>query len=89
MLYFCFVLCSSVCKSCIVKFLEDHNTCPKCNLVIHQSYPKNYIRYTELSVIIYVRVHLGSCVYFRSVSSDNKDLVGKEICMVSCLFAFW
>ncbi|XP_074643819.1 polycomb group RING finger protein 3-like [Tubulanus polymorphus] len=31
------------CKSCIVKFLEEHNTCPTCKLVIHQSHPLNYI----------------------------------------------
>ncbi|ESO02566.1 hypothetical protein HELRODRAFT_186448 [Helobdella robusta] len=31
------------CKSCIVKFLEENNTCPKCGLVIHQSHPLNYI----------------------------------------------
>lgn len=33
------------CKSCIVKFLEEHNTCPKCKIVIHQSYPMNYISF--------------------------------------------
>ncbi|KAL8604926.1 hypothetical protein ACOMHN_028554 [Nucella lapillus] len=33
------------CKSCIVRFLEEHNTCPKCNIVIHQSYPMNYISF--------------------------------------------
>lgn len=31
------------CKSCIVKYLDDHNNCPKCHLVIHQSHPLNYI----------------------------------------------
>ncbi|XP_070540077.1 polycomb group RING finger protein 3-like isoform X1 [Ptychodera flava] len=31
------------CKSCIVKFLEDHNTCPTCHIVIHQSHPLHYI----------------------------------------------
>ncbi len=34
----------SVCKSCIVKYLEKNNKCPKCELVIHQSHPLNYIR---------------------------------------------
>jgi len=33
------------CKSCIVKFLEENNTCPKCNTEIHQSYPLNYISF--------------------------------------------
>lgn len=31
------------CKSCIVKYLEDHSNCPKCHIVIHQSHPLNYI----------------------------------------------
>ena len=34
-----------VCKSCLVKHLEDHNTCPDCQIVIHQSHPLNYISY--------------------------------------------
>jgi len=33
------------CKSCIVKFLEDNNTCPECKIVIHQSHPLNYISF--------------------------------------------
>jgi len=33
------------CKSCIVKYLEEKNTCPKCNAEIHQSYPLNYISF--------------------------------------------
>lgn len=34
------------CKSCIVKHLEDgDNCCPKCGLLIHQSYPKQYISF--------------------------------------------
>lgn len=31
------------CKTCIVKYLEEHVTCPICDLVIHQSHPLNYI----------------------------------------------
>ncbi|KAJ8982815.1 hypothetical protein NQ317_010436 [Molorchus minor] len=27
------------CKSCLVKHLEENNTCPTCNIVIHQSHP--------------------------------------------------
>ncbi|CRK97202.1 CLUMA_CG010599, isoform A [Clunio marinus] len=30
-------------SSCLVKHLEDQNTCPDCNLVIHQSHPLQYI----------------------------------------------
>ena len=38
-------ICISVCKSCLVRYLEEHNTCPKCGILIHQSHPMNYIRY--------------------------------------------
>ncbi|XP_006815559.1 polycomb group RING finger protein 3-like [Saccoglossus kowalevskii] len=31
------------CKSCIVRYLEEHNTCPTCGIVIHQSHPLHYI----------------------------------------------
>ncbi|XP_072026126.1 polycomb group RING finger protein 3-like [Amphiura filiformis] len=31
------------CKSCLVKYLDDNNTCPTCNIVIHQSHPLNYV----------------------------------------------
>ncbi|XP_032806743.2 polycomb group RING finger protein 3 isoform X1 [Petromyzon marinus] len=31
------------CKSCLVRYLEDHNTCPTCKIVIHQSHPTQYI----------------------------------------------
>lgn len=34
------------CKSCIVKYLDDNNnTCPKCDNVIHQSHPLQYISF--------------------------------------------
>ncbi|UYV78160.1 PCGF3 [Cordylochernes scorpioides] len=33
------------CKSCLVKHLEDNNTCPTCDIVIHQSHPLQYISY--------------------------------------------
>lgn len=32
-----------VCKSCLIKHLEEKNTCPSCGIVIHQSHPLNYI----------------------------------------------
>lgn len=34
-----------VCKSCLVKHLEERNTCPTCDIVIHQSHPLNYIAF--------------------------------------------
>ena len=33
------------CKSCMVKHLEDNNTCPTCQIVIHQSHPLQYISF--------------------------------------------
>ncbi|KAJ8968467.1 hypothetical protein NQ314_002285 [Rhamnusium bicolor] len=33
------------CKSCLVKHLEENNTCPTCNIVIHQSHPLQYISF--------------------------------------------
>lgn len=33
------------CKSCLVKHLEENNTCPDCNIVIHQSHPLQYISF--------------------------------------------
>ncbi|KAL5269807.1 hypothetical protein ACHWQZ_G003320 [Mnemiopsis leidyi] len=42
------------CKTCIVKHLDEHNTCPKCNEVIHQSHPKEHIRFDRtLQSIVY------------------------------------
>lgn len=38
-------LLSPVCKSCLIKHLEEKNTCPSCQIVIHQSHPLNYISY--------------------------------------------
>lgn len=35
----------TVCKSCLVKHLEENNTCPECNIVIHQSHPLQYISF--------------------------------------------
>ena len=34
-----------VCKSCLVKHLEENNTCPTCNIMIHQSHPLQYISF--------------------------------------------
>lgn len=34
---------SPVCRSCLVKYLEENNTCPTCRIVIHQSHPLQYI----------------------------------------------
>lgn len=33
------------CKSCLVNHLEDKNTCPQCETMIHQSHPLQYIAF--------------------------------------------
>ncbi|KAG1663904.1 Polycomb group RING finger protein 3 [Nymphon striatum] len=33
------------CKTCLVKHLEENNSCPTCNIVIHQSHPLQYISF--------------------------------------------
>lgn len=33
------------CRSCLVKFLLENNTCPRCGNLIHQSHPLSYISY--------------------------------------------
>lgn len=34
-----------VCKSCLVKHLEEKKTCPTCDNIIHQSHPLQYISF--------------------------------------------
>jgi len=42
------------CKTCIVKHLDDNNSCPQCNSPIHHSHPKDYIRLDRtLQQIVY------------------------------------
>ncbi|KAH9424535.1 polycomb group ring finger 3-like lethal (3) 73Ah [Dermatophagoides pteronyssinus] len=42
------------CKSCLVKHLEENNTCPTCNITIHQSHPLQYISYDRtLQDVVY------------------------------------
>ncbi|KAL1461542.1 hypothetical protein WDU94_013427 [Cyamophila willieti] len=33
------------CKSCLVQHLDEKNTCPSCNIIIHQSHPLQYISF--------------------------------------------
>ncbi|XP_050499446.1 polycomb group RING finger protein 3 [Diabrotica virgifera virgifera] len=33
------------CKTCLVKHLEENNTCPTCSIVIHQSHALQYISF--------------------------------------------
>lgn len=31
------------CRSCLVKYLTENNSCPRCSIMIHQSHPLNYV----------------------------------------------
>lgn len=43
-----------VCKSCLVKHLEEYKTCPTCKIIIHQSHPLQYISYDRtLQDVVY------------------------------------
>lgn len=55
-----------VCKSCLIKHLEDNDTCPTCEIVIHQSYPLNYLRLDRaLQNIVYALIpDLQKSMYF-------------------------
>lgn len=63
-LFLCFY--KIVCKSCIVKHLEEKNTCPNCHIIIHQSHPLHYISYDRtLQDIVYKLVpNLQKSIHF-------------------------
>ncbi|KOB76740.1 Ring finger protein [Operophtera brumata] len=47
------------CKSCLVKHLEENNTCPTCTIVIHQSHPLQYISFDRtMQDIVYKLVNV-------------------------------
>ncbi len=76
----------TVCKSCIVKYLdlEKNNKCPRCELIIHQSHPLNYIRYARSTLtasLIRPKLFIGSNlenVCHFSVTRDHCFKIGKE-----------
>ncbi|KAI6215883.1 Cleavage and polyadenylation specificity factor subunit 4 [Aphelenchoides besseyi] len=42
------------CKSCLLKYFEDHNDCPKCKVLIHQSHPTHYVSFDRtMQEIVY------------------------------------
>ncbi|KAI1285946.1 Polycomb group RING finger protein 3 [Halotydeus destructor] len=63
------------CKSCLVKHLEEHNTCPTCDIVIHQSHPLNYISYdrTMQDIVYKLVTHLQT-----SETKREKDFYRKR-----------
>ncbi|CAL4106310.1 unnamed protein product, partial [Meganyctiphanes norvegica] len=56
------------CKSCLVKHLEERNTCPNCDIVIHQSHPLNYISFDRTM----------QDIVFKLVPNLQPDRVGRE-----------
>ncbi|OQV21997.1 Polycomb group RING finger protein 3 [Hypsibius exemplaris] len=38
----------SFCKSCLVKYLQKNRSCPKCEILIHQSHPLDYIGHDHI-----------------------------------------
>ncbi|GAB6031422.1 Polycomb group RING finger protein 3 [Chamberlinius hualienensis] len=44
------------CKSCLVKHLEENNTCPTCDIVIHQSHPLQYISFDRTMQDIVLKI---------------------------------
>ena len=47
-----YLICTSVCKVCIVKYLQSNKDCPICNAVVHETQPVLNLRYTH---------HLAHC----------------------------
>lgn len=78
-------LCT-VCKSCLVKHLEDNSTCPTCESVIHQSHPLQYISFDRT---------MQDIVYKLVPNLQEGKLVGKNVkigspmtfdCLFVCVF---
>uniref|UniRef100_A0A6G1S3Q7 Polycomb group RING finger protein 3 n=2 Tax=Aceria tosichella TaxID=561515 RepID=A0A6G1S3Q7_9ACAR len=65
------------CKNCIVKYLSDsNNTCPKCDNVIHQSHPLQYISFDRtMQDIVYKLVPNLE----RPKDSDSNNNIGGSI----------
>ena len=47
-----YVGCFSVCRSCIVKYLQDNddNQCPICAILIHETNPFDMLRYLSPTI---------------------------------------
>jgi len=48
----CVCGCYSVCRSCIVRYLESSQTCPVCDVPLHENSPLLGIRSTAIRCII-------------------------------------
>ena len=68
------------CKNCIVKYLnESNNTCPKCDNVIHQSHPLQYISFDRtMQDIVYKLVPNLERPKDSNDSNNNINSLGHE-----------
>lgn len=66
-----FCCASPVCRSCLVKYLEENNTCPTCRIVIHQSHPLQYIGWVRnhRKVRTHTNAHTHSLIHTLSAIS--------------------
>ncbi|XP_056645920.1 polycomb group RING finger protein 3 [Diorhabda carinulata] len=56
------------CKTCLVKHLEENNTCPTCTIVIHQSHPLQYISFDRTM----------QDIVYKLVPDLQKDEINRE-----------
>ena len=84
----------AVCKSCLVKHLEENNTCPTCNIMIHQSHPLQYISFDRtMQDIVYKLVpdlqerECFSVFYFqlRCVGENRNQTDNQQVTQSDCL----
>lgn len=62
-----------VCKSCLVKHLEENNSCPTCQIVIHQSHPLQYISFDRTMQDIVFKLVPGLQLGIKSLTyKSNK-----------------
>lgn len=70
------------CKTCIVKYLSDNNiTCPRCENVIHQSHPLQYISFDRtLQDVVYRAVPKLEPPKETSSSDNNNNISSSNSC---------
>ncbi|XP_045189646.1 polycomb group RING finger protein 3-like isoform X2 [Mercenaria mercenaria] len=67
------------CRSCLVKFLLENNTCPRCGILIHQSHPLNYISHDRtMQDIVYKLVPNLQETYEDDKKNIEKNSPDKE-----------
>ncbi|TKS72790.1 RING finger protein 3 [Collichthys lucidus] len=72
------------CRSCLVKYLEENNTCPTCRIVIHQSHPLQYIGCVSRACLDLLTVDSGGQILiflllvFLTGDAKSEDTANKE-----------